>query len=57
VPLYGGVPPDAITVMVVVPPLQEMAAPCEADAVGAPDWEMETEQEFLQLFASLTVTE
>lgn len=37
VPVYGAVPPVAVTVTVVVPPLQSIAAPAEEDAANCCD--------------------
>lgn len=56
VPVYGEVPPLAVTVTVVEPPKQAML-PAEAEADNAEGCVMVTEEEALQPAASVTVKE
>ena len=56
VPLYGAVPPEAVTQMLVVPPLQGIGFGVAAtDAVRTVGWVTVIDVDEVQPFASVTV--
>ena len=54
VPLYGDVPPEALTVTVEEPPLQAMAV-AEAEALSCDGWVIATDVVAVHPLASVTV--
>ena len=56
VPVYGEVPPEAVIVTVVKPPLQAIV-PDDAEAVTAVGWVTVKQQVPVALLASVTVTQ
>ena len=54
VPVYGGVPPEAVTVMVELPPLQRIGVALDAAAKSS-GWVIVTVVVAVQLCASVTV--
>ena len=55
VPLYGGVPPVAATVMVALPVVHETGVALEVALTAVGGWVMFTETVAVQLFASVTL--
>jgi hypothetical protein len=57
VPVYGAVPPEAVTVTVALPPLQLMGAVTVAEALSVAGWFTVTLAVLLHALASVMVKE